>query len=107
MLALMSAELSLMMEQNGGTPATRPIFRLLGVYFILLLFLGNILWVRRAFGDFMAWMNAYNYLAYSFASLALGYILFVDYLVLPLSLSLSLSLSLFLSLSLVRLIIIL
>ena len=105
MLALMSAELSLMMEQNGGIPATRPQLHFL--VFILFLILGNILWVRRAFGDFMAWMNAYNYLAYSFASLALGYILFVDYLVLPLSLSLSLSLSLFLSLSLVRLIIIL
>jgi len=48
-----------MMEQNGG----------------------NILWVRRAFGDFIGWMNAYNFLTYSFASLGLGYIMCFSYLV--------------------------
>ena len=48
-----------MMEQNGG----------------------NILWVRRAFGDFIGWMNAYNFLKYSFASLGLGYIMCFSYLV--------------------------
>lgn len=56
--ALMSAELALMMNQNGG----------------------NIIWVRRAFGLFVGWINAYNYLTNAIASMALYVILFVDYL---------------------------
>eukprot|EP01087_Luapelamoeba_hula_P009332 TRINITY_DN2405_c0_g1_i1.p1 TRINITY_DN2405_c0_g1~~TRINITY_DN2405_c0_g1_i1.p1 ORF type:complete len:396 (+),score=39.51 TRINITY_DN2405_c0_g1_i1:180-1367(+) len=56
--ALMSAELALMMPQNGG----------------------NVLWVRRAFGNFGGWVNAYNFLICSVASLSLYPILFFDYL---------------------------
>ncbi len=56
--ALMAAELSLMMDDNGG----------------------NIIWVQRAFGSFIGWINAYNYIISCFASLALYPILFVDYM---------------------------
>jgi hypothetical protein len=54
----MSAELSLMVDENGG----------------------NIVWVQRAFGPFLGWINAFNYLVSAFASMALYPILVIDYL---------------------------
>jgi amino acid transporter len=59
--ALMSAELSLMIDENGG----------------------NVVWVQRAFGNFVGWMNAYNNLINSIMSLALLCQLFVTYLSYP------------------------
>lgn len=56
--ALMSAELSLMVDENGG----------------------NIVWVQRAFGPFIGWINAFNYLVSAFASMALYPILVIAYL---------------------------
>jgi len=41
---------------------------------------GCIIWVNRAFGMFWGWINAYNYIVSSVASLSLYPILFVDYL---------------------------
>jgi amino acid transporter len=54
----MSAELSLMMNVNGG----------------------NIMWVQAAFGDFIGFVSAGCYLASSLSSQALMVILFTDYL---------------------------
>jgi amino acid transporter len=56
--ALMSAELALMMSENGG----------------------NVVWVQRAFGDFIGWINAFNCLVQSFSSMSLLVVLFVEYL---------------------------
>jgi amino acid transporter len=56
--ALMSAELALMINENGG----------------------NVVWVQRAFGDFIGWVNAFNCVVQSFVSLSLLVVLFVEYL---------------------------
>jgi amino acid transporter len=55
--ALMAAELSLMMPENGGP----------------------IVWVRVAFGDLVGFVNSYNSIINSFLSNALYVVLFVDY----------------------------
>ena len=54
----MAAELSLMVDENGG----------------------NVVWVKRAFGDGIGFFNAFNNIAQSFSSLALLAVLFVEYL---------------------------
>ena len=41
---------------------------------------GNIVWVQRAFGPFLGWVNAFNYLVSAFASMSLYPILVIDYL---------------------------
>jgi len=56
--ALMSAELALMMNTNGG----------------------NIMWVQAAFGEFIGFVSAGCYVASSFSSQALMVILFTQYL---------------------------
>jgi len=56
--ALLSAELSLMVNVNGG----------------------NVIWVQRAFGDFVGWVNAYNGMICSFSSMACLVVLFVEYI---------------------------
>jgi len=56
--AILSAELSLMIAENGG----------------------NVVWVQRAWGDLIGWVNAFNNLAASFSSMSLLVVLFVDYL---------------------------
>jgi len=56
--ALMSAELSLMMEVNGG----------------------NVVWVQRAFGDFLGFVNAHATVWNNIASQALLIDLFVEYI---------------------------
>jgi len=56
--ALMASELSLMMSENGG----------------------NVIWVQRAFGDFLGFVNAYNNIIQSIFSSSLLSILFVQYL---------------------------
>eukprot|EP01090_Pellita_catalonica_P020291 TRINITY_DN7181_c0_g1_i1.p1 TRINITY_DN7181_c0_g1~~TRINITY_DN7181_c0_g1_i1.p1 ORF type:complete len:528 (-),score=60.97 TRINITY_DN7181_c0_g1_i1:447-2030(-) len=56
--ALMSAELSLMISENGG----------------------NVVWIQRAFGDFLGWMNAYNLLGNTIASMSVTVVLFIEYL---------------------------
>lgn len=53
----MSSELSMMMNENGG----------------------NILWVQRAFGDFLGWVNAFNNMIQGMCSSAILGVLFVDY----------------------------
>ncbi|KAL6078954.1 Amino acid permease [Balamuthia mandrillaris] len=55
--ALMAAELSLLIKENGG----------------------NIIWVQRAFGDFGGWVNAYNNIGNMLVSHATVVVLFVDY----------------------------
>eukprot|EP01119_Soliformovum_irregulare_P010477 TRINITY_DN2583_c0_g1_i1.p1 TRINITY_DN2583_c0_g1~~TRINITY_DN2583_c0_g1_i1.p1 ORF type:complete len:477 (+),score=95.86 TRINITY_DN2583_c0_g1_i1:67-1497(+) len=56
--AILSAELSLMISENGG----------------------NVVWVQRAWGDLIGWVNAFNNLASSLSSMSLLVVLFVDYL---------------------------
>jgi len=56
--ALMAAELSLLIDENGG----------------------NVVWVRKAFGDTIGWFNAFNNIAQSFSSLAILVVLFVAYI---------------------------
>jgi amino acid transporter len=56
--ALMSAELSLLSNENGG----------------------NVVWVQRAFGDFLGWVNAYNNIGSYLVTQATTVVLFVDYL---------------------------
>eukprot|EP01089_Gocevia_fonbrunei_P002095 TRINITY_DN12083_c0_g1_i1.p1 TRINITY_DN12083_c0_g1~~TRINITY_DN12083_c0_g1_i1.p1 ORF type:complete len:553 (+),score=88.05 TRINITY_DN12083_c0_g1_i1:155-1813(+) len=55
--AVMSAELSLMMRENGG----------------------NIVWVQKAFGDFFGWLNAYDWVGQALATQAITVVLFVTY----------------------------
>jgi len=57
--ALMAAELSLMISENGG----------------------NVVWVRTAFGDTLGFFNAYANICSSISSLALLTVLFVDYII--------------------------
>eukprot|EP01104_Vermistella_antarctica_P007930 TRINITY_DN1967_c1_g1_i3.p1 TRINITY_DN1967_c1_g1~~TRINITY_DN1967_c1_g1_i3.p1 ORF type:complete len:517 (+),score=23.83 TRINITY_DN1967_c1_g1_i3:310-1860(+) len=54
--ALLSSELSSMMDENGGT----------------------ILWVTRAFGPFLGWMNGYNNVCCYLVDLSLYPVLFID-----------------------------
>jgi amino acid transporter len=56
--AIMAAELSLMMDVNGG----------------------NIIWVKRAFGDFFAFINAQCYMVLNLSTLSLLVSLFVSYI---------------------------
>jgi amino acid transporter len=56
--AIMAAELSLMMDVNGG----------------------NIIWVKRAFGDFAAFINAQCYMVLNLSTLSLLVVLFVSYI---------------------------
>uniref|UniRef100_A0A6B2L457 Amino acid permease/ SLC12A domain-containing protein n=1 Tax=Arcella intermedia TaxID=1963864 RepID=A0A6B2L457_9EUKA len=56
--AIMAAELSLMMDVNGG----------------------NIVWVKRAFGDFVAFVNAQTYLVLNLSTLALLVYFFIQYI---------------------------
>jgi len=56
--ALMAAELSLLISENGG----------------------NVVWVQAAFGDFIGWWNAYCNIIANFSSQTLLAVLFVDYI---------------------------
>jgi len=56
--ALMAAELSLLISENGG----------------------NVVWVQQAFGDFIGWWNAYSNILCNFSSLALLVVLFEQYI---------------------------
>eukprot|EP01114_Cavostelium_apophysatum_P024194 TRINITY_DN9404_c0_g1_i1.p1 TRINITY_DN9404_c0_g1~~TRINITY_DN9404_c0_g1_i1.p1 ORF type:complete len:393 (+),score=66.08 TRINITY_DN9404_c0_g1_i1:238-1416(+) len=56
--ALMTAEMSTMMDENGGT----------------------VVWTARAFGDFIGWINSYNYVISSCFDNAIYPIIFVEYL---------------------------
>eukprot|EP01102_Stenamoeba_stenopodia_P014773 TRINITY_DN4950_c0_g1_i2.p1 TRINITY_DN4950_c0_g1~~TRINITY_DN4950_c0_g1_i2.p1 ORF type:complete len:546 (-),score=81.81 TRINITY_DN4950_c0_g1_i2:6-1643(-) len=55
--AFITAELSSMMDENGG----------------------YILWIQRAFGNFAAWVNAYNAMAASLFDMAIYPVLFASY----------------------------
>uniref|UniRef100_A0A6B2LCX9 Amino acid permease/ SLC12A domain-containing protein n=1 Tax=Arcella intermedia TaxID=1963864 RepID=A0A6B2LCX9_9EUKA len=59
--AMMSLELSLMIQYNGG----------------------NVVWVRRAFGNFVGFVGGHSYLISNFITLSLLTILFVEYLPFP------------------------
>eukprot|EP01125_Pyxidicula_operculata_P019382 TRINITY_DN7030_c0_g1_i5.p1 TRINITY_DN7030_c0_g1~~TRINITY_DN7030_c0_g1_i5.p1 ORF type:complete len:451 (+),score=63.57 TRINITY_DN7030_c0_g1_i5:1226-2578(+) len=63
--ALMSAELSLMINVNGG----------------------NVIWVQRAFGDFIGFINAQCNMAQNLSSQALLVVLFVQYIPIDLTLA--------------------
>jgi amino acid transporter len=56
--ALMTAEMATMMAENGG----------------------YVVWVQRAFGDFLGWVNAYDRLFCNIFDLALYPVIIVDYL---------------------------
>lgn len=56
--ALITAELSTMMDENGG----------------------YVLWVRRGLGNFWGWMSAYNHVGSNFTDLPLYATLLADYL---------------------------
>jgi amino acid transporter len=57
-LALMTAELSTMMNENGG----------------------YIVWVNRAFGPLVSWMFSFNILLVNLFDMAIYPVLFIDYI---------------------------